>query len=133
MAQSTLHIEILEQPAALTRLLDVEMGPIQALAHDLAALPYAYLLIVARGTSDNAARYAQYLFGTALGLPVVFAAPALHTLYGARMRFEGALVLGISQAGQSPDVCAVIEEARRAGAPTIAVTNDAASPLAQAA
>ena len=65
-----LHAEITEQPAVLARLLDTEGGPVRALARDLAARRFNYVLIAARGTSDNAARYAQYLFGVALGLPV---------------------------------------------------------------
>ncbi len=133
MSESTLYAEIMEQPDSLTRLLDAEAAPTRALAADLAARPFDYVLIAARGTSDNAARYAQYLFGTALGLPVALATPSLHTLYGARLRFDGALVIGVSQSGRSPDICAVIEDARKAGAPTVAITNDDTSPLALAA
>lgn len=133
MSKSTLYAEIMEQPDSLTRLLDAEAAPTRALAADLAARPFDYVLIAARGTSDNAARYAQYLFGTALGLPVALATPSLHTLYGARLRFDGALVIGVSQSGRSPDICAVIEDARKAGAPTVAITNDDTSPLALAA
>lgn len=117
----------------LARLLDTEGEPVRALARDLAARRFNYVLIAARGTSDNAARYAQYLFGVALGLPVALAAPALHTLYGAPLRFEGALVIGISQSGQSPDICAVVADAQAAGAATIAITNEVESPLARAA
>lgn len=133
MTNSVLHDEIMEQPTAIARLLDAEIAPVRALAQALSARHFDYLLIAARGTSDNAARYAQYLFGTALGLPVALATPSLHTLYGARLRFAGALVLGISQSGQSPDICAVLTDARAAGAPTIAITNDVDSPLARAA
>lgn len=133
MKGSVLHSEIAEQPAALARLLDAETAPVRALARDLEQRRIDYVLIAARGTSDNAARYAQYLFGVALGLPVALATASLHTRYGARLRFAGALVLGISQSGQSPDICAVIEAARAGGAPTIAITNDVESPLARAA
>src|SRR5439155_745853 len=89
------HDEIFEQPAVVARLLDAETAPVRALARNLASRRFDYVLIAARGTSDNAARYAQYLFGVALGLPVALATPSLHTLYGARLRFDGALVLGI--------------------------------------
>ena len=133
MTNSVLHDEMMEQPAAIARLLDAETTPVRALARTLGARSFDYVLIAARGTSDNAARYAQYLFGTALGLPVALATPSLHTLYGARLRFAGALVLGISQSGQSPDICAVLADARKAGAPTIAITNEVNSPLAQTA
>jgi glucosamine--fructose-6-phosphate aminotransferase (isomerizing) len=133
MTESILHAEIREQPESLARLLDAEMGPVQTLARGLAARRHNYVLIAARGSSDNAARYAQYLFGTVLGLPVALATPSLHTLYGARLQFAGALVVGISQSGQSPDICAVVDDARQAGAPTVAITNDGDSPLARAA
>ncbi len=133
MSEPILHSEILEQPAAVARLLDAEAEPIRRLAADLASRQFNYVLIAARGTSDNAARYAQYLFGTTLGLPVALAAPSLHTLYGARLRFDGAFVIGISQSGQSPDICSVVEDARSAGVPTLAITNNASSPLAYAA
>ena len=133
MDGSILHSEIMEQPVALMRLLDAEARPVRALVRDLEQRNFDYVLIAARGSSDNAARYAQYLFGVALGLPVALATPSLHTLYGARLRFDGALVLGISQSGQSPDICAVVEDARKAGAPTVAITNNVDSPLAQAA
>src|SRR5581483_12077625 len=92
-----------------------------------------YVLIASRGSSSNAARYAQDLLGRAQRVPVAFATPSLYTLYGQPPRLDGALVLGISQSGRSPDVVAVLAEARRQGRPTLALTNDAGSPLAQAA
>ena len=74
--------EIAEQPAALARLLAAEREPARALAAALRARgPFAFVLIAARGTSDNAARYAQYLFGAANRLPTALATPALFTLY----------------------------------------------------
>ncbi len=90
-------------------------------------------MIAARGTSDNVARYAQHLFGRFLGLPVALATPSLTTLYGSGPRLEQTLVIGISQSGQSPDVCAVVQDAREQGQPTIAITNAPASPLARTA
>jgi glucosamine--fructose-6-phosphate aminotransferase (isomerizing) len=92
-----------------------------------------YLLIASRGSSSNAARYAQYLLGRASRVPVAFATPSLYTLYEQPPRLDGALVVGISQSGESPDVKAVVEEARRQGRPTIALTNEVTSPLALAA
>jgi glucosamine--fructose-6-phosphate aminotransferase (isomerizing) len=133
VSDSLLLSEIAEQPAALEHLLHAETLPVRSIAQALNQRHITYVLIVARGTSDNAARYAQYLFGTALGLPVALATPSLHTRYGAKLRFDGALAIGISQSGQSPDICAVLEDARRAGAPTVAITNDPASPLAATA
>lgn len=133
MTGSILLTEIYEQPAALRRLIDAESEPVARLAHTLKARRCQYVVIAARGSSDNAARYAQYLIGASLGLPVALATPSLHTRYSAHLRFEGALVIGISQSGASPDICTVIDDARRAGAPTVAITNNPESPLARAA
>jgi glucosamine--fructose-6-phosphate aminotransferase (isomerizing) len=133
MTGSILLAEIHEQPTVLRRLIDAEGEHVARLAHILNARGYQYAVIAARGSSDNAARYAQYLMGAALGLPVALATPSLHTRYGAHLRFEGALVIGISQSGASPDICTVVDDARRAGAPTVAITNNPQSPLARAA
>jgi glucosamine--fructose-6-phosphate aminotransferase (isomerizing) len=92
-----------------------------------------YVLIASRGSSSNAARYAQYLLGRANRVPVMFATPSLYTIYGQPPRLDGAVVVGISQSGASPDVASVLAEARRQGRPTVALTNDAASPLARTA
>ena len=90
-----------------------------------------FAVIAARGTSDNAGIYAQYLLAIRNGLPVALAAPSTITLYGARPDMADALVIGISQSGRSPDIVAVLDEARRQGALTVALTNDAGSPLAE--
>ena len=90
-------------------------------------------MIAARGTSDNAGIYAQYLLAIRNGMIVALAAPSTLTLYGARPDMADALVVGISQSGRSPDIVAVVEEARRQGALTVALTNDTDSPLAETA
>ena len=87
--------------------------------------------IAARGSSDNAARYANYLFGVRHGLAAVLASPSLITRYQSSLRLDEALVFGVSQSGQSPDIVAMVEHARRQGALTIALTNDDTSPLAR--
>lgn len=133
MTDSILYNEISEQPGTLKNLLEIEGQHIRELALLLKKKRVEYVVLAARGTSDNAARYAQYLFGTALGLPVALAAPSLHTIYEAKMRFEHALVIGISQSGKSPDIAAVLEHSREVGSPTLAITNVGDSPLAQAA
>jgi glucosamine--fructose-6-phosphate aminotransferase (isomerizing) len=92
-----------------------------------------FALIAARGSSDNAARYAKYLFGAHNRLAVGLAAPALHTIYRAPPDLRDALVVGVSQSGQSPDVVAVVADAAGQGAVTVALTNDEASPLAEVA
>jgi glucosamine--fructose-6-phosphate aminotransferase (isomerizing) len=129
---SHLWDEIHEQPQALGRLL-ANLDAVRAAVAALRAAEYRYVLIAARGTSDNAGVYGKYLLGAWNGLPVALAAPALFTQYERPPRLDGALVLGISQSGASPDICTVVEEARRQGAPTLAITNTPGSRLAQAA
>ncbi|HEY3920665.1 MAG TPA: SIS domain-containing protein [Gaiellaceae bacterium] len=130
---SLLERELREQPAALARLFERQSAHASELGAMLRRDDVHYLLIASRGSSSNAARYAQYLLGRASRVPVAFATPSLYTLYEQPPRLDGALVIGISQSGESPDVKAVVEEARRQGRPTIALTNVAGSPLAYAA
>jgi glucosamine--fructose-6-phosphate aminotransferase (isomerizing) len=132
MATSILENEILEQPSVVRRLLEMETAGVQESAYHLRD-QFDAILIAARGTSDNAARYAQYLFGAHNQLPVALATPSLFTLYNRPPVLKRMLVIGISQSGQSPDIVAVISEARHQGQPTLAITNDPHSPLAQAA
>ena len=131
----TTHLEreLREQPAALDRLLATQRRSAERIAALLQRSDVEYVLIASRGSSSNAARYAQYVLGRAHRVPVAFATPSLYTLYGQPPRLDGALVVGISQSGRSPDVKEVLEEARRQGRPTAAITNDVASPLAAAA
>jgi glutamine---fructose-6-phosphate transaminase (isomerizing) len=130
---SLLEQELREQPAALARLLERQSEYAAELGAFLRRDDVDYLLIASRGSSSNAARYAQYLLGRANRVPVAFATPSLYTLYEQPPRLDGALVVGISQSGESPDVKAVVDEARRQGRPTIALTNEPTSPLALAA
>lgn len=127
-----LENEINQQPQVIKRLLEREADNVGRLVEDLRGR-FTYVVIAARGTSDNAARYAKYLFGAHNGLPVALATPSLFTLYRRPPRLEHALVIGISQSGQSPDVKSVIEEGRRQGQPTLALTNFPGSALAKAA
>ena len=133
----TLHSEILEQPDRLAGLLASQRRVAEQIAAQLSPAIQSgqiqYVFLAARGTSDNAGRYANYLWGGRNGLPLALATPSLFTLYGRPPRLEGALVVGISQSGQSPDIVGVLEEGRRQGRPTLAITNEPASPLAEAA
>ena len=128
-----LRDEILEQPAAAQRLLDAAPTTFASISAAFRARRPRFAVIAARGTSDNAGIYAQYLLAIRNGLIVALAAPSTITLYGARPSMADALVVGISQSGRSPDIVAVVEEARQQGALTVALTNDAASPLAETA
>ena len=128
---SLLEEEIRSQPEVIARLLERETTRVARIVQELPSFDYA--LIAARGTSDHAATYAKYAWAALARYPVALATPALHTLYGAPPRMAGALVVGVSQSGQSPDIVAVLEEGKRQGRPTLAITNDGASPLAAAA
>src|SRR5215208_7267679 len=132
-AGSLVRAEIAEQPAAVARVLADADGAIAAAAQESRRRRPRYVVIAARGSSDNAARYAQHVLGRLCGLPVALAAPSLHTVYDAPMRYADGVVLGISQSGASPDVVAVLEAARAQGCVTVALTNDAGSPMAAAA
>src|SRR5947209_13056241 len=132
-SMSWLETELREQPAALARLLDQQGARAAEVAAAFRRDDVRYVLIASRGSSSNVARYAQYLLGRANRVPVMFATPSLYTIYGQPPRLDGALVIGISQSGASPDVVAVLAEAREQGRPTLALTNDVSSPLAQTA
>jgi glucosamine--fructose-6-phosphate aminotransferase (isomerizing) len=130
---SWVEAELREQPAALERFLAAESARAPGIVRDLLRQDVRYLLIASRGSSSNVARYLQYLLGTVNRLPVAFAAPSLYTVYDAPPEFGPAAVIGISQSGASPDVVAVLAEARKQRRPTLAITNDPRSPLAQVA
>jgi glucosamine--fructose-6-phosphate aminotransferase (isomerizing) len=124
--------EIRQQPAVIRRLLEREQEAVQQIAATLGGR-FDHVLIAARGTSDNAARYAKYLLGAHNRLPVSLATPSLYTLYHRPPQLERTLVAGISQSGQSPDIVSVVQEGRRQGQPTLAITNDPESRLAKVA
>jgi glucosamine--fructose-6-phosphate aminotransferase (isomerizing) len=130
---SLLDDEIAEQPDAIAHFLDMEM-PAAARFQPLVRDPdLHYVVVAARGSSDNAARYAQYVFGARLRLPVALAIPSVISVYDRPPRLDGALVVGVSQSGRSPDIVSVLQAASDQGRPSIAVTNDPGSPLAAAA
>ena len=130
---SWLEAELREQPESLRHLLERQVGAAQAAARLFRRRDVRFLLIASRGSSSNVARYAQYLLGRAHRVPVMFATPSLYTIYGQPPRLDGALAIGISQSGASPDVVAVLAEAREQGRPTLALTNAPESPLAKTA
>jgi glutamine---fructose-6-phosphate transaminase (isomerizing) len=122
--------EIEEQPASIARALEGNLGVYDEVAR--LAARCTHVVIAARGTSDNAARYAQYVWGLRNRMMVALATPSLFSVYGKPPRLEGSLVVGISQSGQSPDIVAVLKEGRAQGRPVVAITNDTGSPLADA-
>jgi glucosamine--fructose-6-phosphate aminotransferase (isomerizing) len=133
MRDSHLAEEILEQPATLQRLLESQGATVERVADMVRNRAPGLIVVAARGTSDNAARYGKYLFGATNGMPVALATPSLFSIYKSPPHLSNAVVMGISQSGQSPDIVSVVEEGRRQGALTLAITNDPSSPLAIAA
>ncbi len=129
----TVRDEIFEQPQAAARLLAGASTRIAALADAIRARDIDHVVIAARGSSDHAAIYAQYVLGIRHGLTVGLATPSIVSVYGSDPRLAHALVIGISQSGASPDIIAVIAAARHQGGLTVALTNDPSSPLGMAA
>ncbi|MEE1757306.1 SIS domain-containing protein [Streptomyces sp. SP18CS02] len=122
--------EMAEQPAVLRRILELGAAPIRAVADAIGAREPRFVLLTGRGTSDHAALYAKYLLEIRLGLPCGLTSMSTTTAYGARSRLRDVLVVAVSQSGGSPDLVASTRAAREAGAITLAVTNNADSPLA---
>jgi glucosamine--fructose-6-phosphate aminotransferase (isomerizing) len=129
----TLQSEIFEQPECLAHLLDSQRENVEKIATSIRQRDIRYVFLAARGTSDNAGRYANYLWGVQNHLSLALATPSLFTYYNRPPKLDGALVIGVSQSGQSPDVVSVIEEGHRQGCLTLSITNSPDSPLARAA
>ena len=133
LTPSLLQQELASQPDVAAAFVDRTRPRLDELRSALRAGEIDGLVLAARGSSDNAARYAQYLWGLRLGLPVTLATPSLHTVYGRTLDVRRHAVVAISQSGTSPDVVSMLDEARAQGSPTLAITNDGSSPLARAA
>jgi glutamine---fructose-6-phosphate transaminase (isomerizing) len=125
--------EVAEQPAVWQRLLDEGRAQFAAAAARIRDYDPRFVLFVARGTSDHAALYAKYLTEIVHGLPAGLVSPSTMTAYGTRPNLGGTLMIGVSQSGGSPDLVRSLQVAREQGALTVAVTNSAGSPLAEAA
>jgi len=125
--------EIRHQPSALAGTLDAARGAVRELRSYLMRREPQLIVLAARGTSDNAAQFGRYLLEITTGIPVSLAAPSVTTLYGAKLRLEKALVVGISQSGESTDINMFLEAANAQGALTVGVTNEGTSTLARLA
>ena len=125
--------EIGQEPDLAARLVESSQDAFQAIAKAFRDRKAHGFVIAARGSSDHAADYARYLFGRRQRALVSLAAPSMFTHYASPPNVAGQCVIGISQSGASPDVIAVIEEAKRQGAMSVAITNVEKSPLAEAA
>ncbi|HEU5348067.1 MAG TPA: SIS domain-containing protein, partial [Ktedonobacterales bacterium] len=125
--------EICEQPDAVRRALRTNASVARSIADEVVRRGVQVIVLAGRGTSDHAALYAQYLLQHLTGIPVALATASVYTLFGAPFHLRQALVIGISQSGESPDIVEVVRQSRQAGAFTVAVTNQRESPLAAAA
>ncbi len=121
--------EIFEQPEALARTIDAERDRIFRLGQLLKDRQISLIVLVARGSSDNAALFGRYLLEITTGIPVSLSAPSVHTLYKAKLRLDHALVVGVSQSGEGEDINLVLENARACGAFTVGITNEQGSSM----
>jgi len=123
--------EILEQPQALRDTFRAERAHVLEFTKFARQQNFRMVVLVARGTSDNAARFGRYLTEITTGIPASLAAPSVHTLYRAKVDYRQALVVGISQSGEGTDINLVLEAAKRQGGYTVGITNEKDSPMAK--
>lgn len=125
--------EIRQQPAAIERTLKAEWRRAEKLRRHFEQNPVRFIILAARGTSDNAAQFGRYLLEITTGIPVSLAAPSVATLYGSSLKVEGCAAVAISQSGESTDTNMFLEQAKGSGAFTIGITNESESTLARMA
>jgi glucosamine--fructose-6-phosphate aminotransferase (isomerizing) len=125
--------EIRQQPEALAHTLSSQLRPVEKFKRLVQKRRPRLIVLVARGTSDNAALFGRYLLEITTGIPVSLAAPSIATLYHARVDYRETLVVAISQSGESTDTNLVLERARQQGALTLGITNESRSALARIA
>lgn len=130
---SKMSEEIRQQPAAVERTLRAEWKHAQKLRKHFEEKPVRLIVLAARGTSDNAAQFGRYLLEISTGIPVSLAAPSVATLYKSKLKLAETAVVAISQSGESTDTNIFLSEAKKAGAFTIGITNEAGSSLAKLA
>src|SRR6185436_16122197 len=126
---SLMLAEIAEQPAALERTIAEERAKTAKLGNVLKSRDIDLIVLVARGSSDNAALFGRYLLEITTGIPVSLSAPSVHTIYNAKLRLDHALVIGVSQSGEGEDINRVLENARNSGAYTVGITNEPGSSM----
>jgi glucosamine--fructose-6-phosphate aminotransferase (isomerizing) len=124
--------EIDEIPEAVARLLDGSAAELAAAGRALREKDPAFLITIARGSSDHAATFIKYAVELTAGRPVASLGPSLASIYGAKLKLDGGAAIAISQSGKSPDIVAMAEAATKAGAVTVALTNTLPSPIASA-
>lgn len=129
--ESALESDIRNEPEILENFLKHCKEEIRDAAKVIKRNSPSFIYMVARGSSENAARYAQYAFGEMATMPVALGNPSLFTLYSKTPDLSGSAVCAISQSGQSPDIVSVVRHAVERGVLAIGITNDPSSPLAE--
>lgn len=129
-SQSIMLQEILQQPHALRTTFRAEREHAREFLKTARQKNFRFVVLVARGTSDNAARFGRYLTEITTGIPASLAAPSVHTLYRAKIDYRQALVIGISQSGEGTDINMVLKAAKRQGGYTLGITNERNSTMA---
>lgn len=125
--------EILEQPKAMAGIKAANIDTINKLVADIKSRDINFVYFAARGTSDHASIYAQYMLGRCVGIASGLATPSVITSYGKEIDLSHALVIGVSQSGKAADALAVMAQGKKCGAITVSVTNEADSPMAKEA
>lgn len=130
---SQLAEEIAQIPEVVAQALAQDVERFAALGQALRAHPPRTVATIARGSSDHAAHFIGYLAMARLGVWVTSLPPSLVTLHHAPLQAQGVLALAVSQSGRSPDLIEALQTLGARGAQTMALVNDAHSPLAAAA
>ncbi len=130
--QTFMRQEVDQIPQVVAGFLDGSASVLDDAATGLRDLDPALVVTVARGSSDHASAYLKYAIELVLGIPVASVGPSIASIYGKDLRLDRAAAIAISQSGKSPDIVGMAQSARRSGATTIAITNTAGSPLAEA-
>ncbi len=125
--------EIAEQPVVLERTIQAEQNKLAKVGDFLRKKDIDLIVMVARGSSDNACQLGRYLLEVTTGIPVSLSAPSVFTLYKAKLNFKRALVIGVSQSGEGVDINQVLESAKDSGAYTLGITNESESSMAKIA
>jgi len=123
--------EIAQTPEVFQNLSN-KISDYQSLINQLNLSSIQSVILVARGTSDNAALFLKYLIETKVGIPCGLASPSVVTIYKSKLKLTNSLVVAVSQSGQSPDIISYTNAAKAGGAVTLSMTNDPSSPLAKA-
>jgi glucosamine--fructose-6-phosphate aminotransferase (isomerizing) len=121
--------EITEQPQALAKTISEERNKLAGLGKLIKSRDINLIVLVARGSSDNASLFGRYLLEITTGIPVSLSAPSVHTIYNAKLKLDHALVVGVSQSGEGEDINRVLESARTSGAFTVGITNEPNSSM----